>query len=72
LRANRRRTTAIDRVDFEAAFDDLVNPALRSKRLAFIGDVCGIFGAGFLGYSLNIDTGSASPHQIGHIAILSG
>jgi hypothetical protein len=54
MRANRRRATAIDRVDFEADFDDLVNPSLRSKRLALIGDVCGIFGAGSIGYSINI------------------
>ncbi len=72
MRANRRRATAIDRVDFEAAFDDLVNPSPRPRRLALIGDVCGIFGAGFVGYSINIYTGSGSPHQVGHIAILSG
>jgi hypothetical protein len=72
LRANRRRATAIDRVDLEAAFDDIVNPAPRPKRLALIGDVCGIFGAGFIGYSINIYTGSGPVHLVGHIAILSG
>ena len=72
MRANRRRATAIDRVDFEAAFDDVVNPFPRPKRLAFIGDLCGIFGAGFVGYSINIYTSSGSPHQVGHIAILAG
>ncbi len=72
LRANRRRATAIDRVDFEAAFDDVVNPFPRPKRLALIGDLCGIFGAGFVGYSINIYTGSGSPAQVGHIAIAAG
>lgn len=72
LRANRRRATAIDRVDFESAFDDMVNPAPRPKRFALIGDVCGIFGAGFIGYSINIYTGSGAVHQAGHIAILAG
>jgi hypothetical protein len=72
LRANRRRATAIDRVDFEAAFDDVVNPIPRPKRVALIGDVCGIFGAGFVGYSINIYTGSGSSYQLGHLAILAG
>jgi hypothetical protein len=72
MRANRRRATAIDRVDFEAAFDDLISPALRLKRLALIGDICGIFGAGFIGYSINIYTGTGSVQQMGHLAILAG
>jgi hypothetical protein len=72
LRADRRRATALDRVDFEAAFDDVVNPVSRLSRLALIGDVCGIFGAGFIGYSINVYTGPGSPHQTGHIAILAG
>lgn len=72
MRANRRRATIIDQRDFEAAFDDVVNPVPRPKRLALIGDVCGIFGAGFVGYSINIYTGSGSAHQVGHVAILAG
>jgi hypothetical protein len=72
MRANRRRATAIDQVDFEAAFDDVVHPVSKLKRLALIGDVCGIFGAGFIGYSINIYTGAGSIYQIGHIAILAG
>jgi hypothetical protein len=71
-RADRRRATATDQVDFEAGFDDVVNPISRLSRLALIGDVCGIFGAGFIGYSINIYTGSGTPHQTGHIAILAG
>ena len=72
MRANRRRATAIDRVDFEAAYDDLVNATPRPKSLALLGDVCGAFGAGFIGYSINIYTGPGSAHQAGHIAILAG
>jgi hypothetical protein len=72
MRANRRRATAIDRVDFEAAFDDVVNPSPRPKRLALIGDVCGIFGAGFIGYSINVYTGPETAHRVGHVAILAG
>ncbi len=45
---------------------------MRLKRLALIGDVCGIFGAGFIGYSINIYTGPGSSSQVGHIAILAG
>ena len=72
MRAKRRRATAIDRVDYEAAFDDVVNPSPRPKRLALIGDVCGIFGAGFVGYSINVDTGSGTVTQVGHVALLAG
>ena len=72
MRARRRRATAIDRVDYEAAFDDVVRATPRPTQLALIGDVCGVFGAGFIGYSINIYTGPASAHPIGHIAILAG
>ena len=72
MRAERRRATAIDQVDYEAAFDDIVNPVPRPKRLDLIGDVCGIFGAGFIGYSINIYTGPGPSYRDGHIAILSG
>ncbi len=72
MRADRRRATAIDRVDFEAGFDDVVNPSPRVRRLALVGDVSGIFGAGFIGYSINIYSGSGSSLLPGHIAILAG
>jgi hypothetical protein len=72
MKAKRRRATAIDQVDYQAAYDDLVNPVPRPKRLALIGDVCGIFGAGFIGYPTNIYMGPSSAHQVGHVAILAG
>ncbi len=58
-RANRRRATAIDTTDFEAAFDDLVNPDPRPKWLDVLADVATLFGGGFLGYAINIMTGDA-------------
>jgi hypothetical protein len=72
MRAKRRRATGIDRVDYEVAFDDIVNPVPRPKRVALLGDVCGIIGAGFVGYSINIYTGSGTVAQIGHVAMLAG
>jgi hypothetical protein len=72
MRANRRRATALDRVDYEAAFDDVVNPIPRPRRLVLIGDVCLTCGGAFIGYATNIYVGFGPSYQIGHITILAG
>ena len=76
-RGLRRRASALDVTDFEAAHDDLVNPAPRPRELDIIADVLGYVGAAFLGYAINIWTGSGPEFAKGHLAgiaafVLSG
>ncbi len=72
VNANRRRATAIDTTDFEAAFDDAVNPFPRPRRLDLVADLCAAVGAGFVGYSINIYTGDGRSYLPAHIAMIAG
>ena len=72
IRANRRRATAIDTTDYEAAFDDLVNPNPRPKWLDVLADIATLFGGGFLGYAINVMTGEKPDITKISITLLAG
>ncbi len=72
IRANRRRATAIDTTDFEAAFDDLINPDPRPKWLDVLADVATLLGGGFLGYAINVMTGDHPAIPLIAATLLSG
>ncbi len=71
VRGHRRRASALDVTDFEAAFDDLVNPRQRPWWVDCVVD-CGLFfGGGFVGAGTNIVTGGGS-YATGGLVIGAG
>ena len=70
--ADRRRATAIDATDYEAAFDRIAGPAKREHAVAIVADVAGAIGTGLIGYAINVYTGAPSDKIHGHLAIIGG
>lgn len=72
VRAHRRRATAQDTTDFDAAFDELVNPQGRPIWVNATADAMVILASFFIGYGTNIATGDDSNAGRGWLAILPG
>ncbi len=65
LRAHRRRATAQDRTDLEAAFDDMVHPATRPVWVDALCDAFLATASLFVGVGTNIATGSGPDASAG-------
>jgi hypothetical protein len=71
VRGHKRRASALDVTDFEAAFDDLINPRSRPAWMDCAADIGLLLGGGFVGAGTNILTASGERAQ-GWIAVLAG
>ncbi len=68
----RRGATILDKVDYERGFDSIANPSRRQKVVGITADVAGHFGAGSIGYAINIFTSDSPTRSAGYIAIGAG
>jgi hypothetical protein len=71
MRGNRRRASALDVTDFEAAFDDLVNPPARPLWLDITAQIGMVVGGAFIGFGTSVLAGSTA-QQIGWFPLISG
>jgi len=72
IEANRRRGTAIDSTDYEAAFSRIVAPSRRNTVVGVVADVAGFAGSCLIGFAINIYTSSPSTPSFGHLAMSCG
>jgi hypothetical protein len=71
MRGNRRRASALDVTDFEAAFDDLVNPPARPLWLDVAAQIGMVIGGGFIGFGTSVLAGGMG-RENGWIPVISG
>ena len=72
VRAHRRRASAQDTTDLEAAFDELVNPPSIPIWIRVIADITAILASCFIGYGTNIITGGSPNASSGWLAVIPG
>ena len=72
IRGRRPRANALDVTDFEAAFDDLLNPSPRPRWLEVLLDVGVLIAGGFIGYAINILTGQSPDHDKVWLSLTAG
>lgn len=71
VRGHKRRASALDVTDYEAAFDDLLNPPTHPRWMDCAADIGLLLGGGFIGAGTNILTGSGNTGEA-WIAIVAG
>ena len=72
IRANRRRAPEVDSTDYERAYDDIVNPIPRPRRLNAVADLSNFVGGAFLGYAINVLTNDRPDYTRFGLAGLAG